>query len=139
MKMEQYHALQEVILNGNSVVQMTKDEAVNEIEVPFVTAQQILVRTREKKLRALCLWPFQMSILLDSMESTMLRPYGLLLKPNLVLPILKKGEYILWTMKMEQYHALQEVILNGNSVVQMTKDEAVNEIEVPFVTAQQIL
>nr|GEU73280.1 ribonuclease H-like domain-containing protein [Tanacetum cinerariifolium] len=45
------------------------------------------------------------------------------------LPILKKGEYILWTMKIEQYMAhtdcaLWEVILNGNSVVQMTKDEA---------------
>nr|GFA47016.1 ribonuclease H-like domain-containing protein [Tanacetum cinerariifolium] len=45
------------------------------------------------------------------------------------LPILKKGEYILWTMKMEQYqaytnYALWEVILNGNSAVQLTKDEA---------------
>nr|GEW72416.1 hypothetical protein [Tanacetum cinerariifolium] len=60
------------------------------------------------------------------------------------LPILKKGEYILWTIKMEQYlahtdYTLWEVILNGNSVVQMTKDEAGNEIEVPHVTAQQIL
>nr|GEV25881.1 hypothetical protein [Tanacetum cinerariifolium] len=60
------------------------------------------------------------------------------------LPILKKGEYILWTMKMEQYlahtdYALWEVILNGNSAVQMTKDEAGNEIEVPYVTSQQIL
>nr|GEV46368.1 hypothetical protein [Tanacetum cinerariifolium] len=54
MKMEQYldhtdYALGEVILNGNSVVQMTKDEAGNEIEVPLVTAQQILARTRERK------------------------------------------------------------------------------------------
>nr|GEU66862.1 hypothetical protein [Tanacetum cinerariifolium] len=45
------------------------------------------------------------------------------------LPILKKGEYILWTMKMKQYmahtdYALWEVILNGNSIVQMTKDKA---------------
>nr|GEY10224.1 ribonuclease H-like domain, reverse transcriptase, RNA-dependent DNA polymerase [Tanacetum cinerariifolium] len=45
------------------------------------------------------------------------------------LPILKKGEYILWTMKMEQYlahtdYSLWEVILNGNSAVQMTKDKA---------------
>nr|GFB30230.1 ribonuclease H-like domain-containing protein [Tanacetum cinerariifolium] len=59
------------------------------------------------------------------------------------LPILKKGEYILWTMKMEQYlahtdYALWEVTLNGNSVVQMTKNEAGNEIEVSLVTAQQI-
>nr|GEY58963.1 hypothetical protein [Tanacetum cinerariifolium] len=60
------------------------------------------------------------------------------------LPILKKDEYILWTMKMEQYlahtdYALWEVILNGNSEVQMTKDEASNEVEVSFVTTHQIL
>nr|GEW14041.1 ribonuclease H-like domain-containing protein [Tanacetum cinerariifolium] len=60
------------------------------------------------------------------------------------LLILKKGEYILWTMKMEQYlaytdYALWEVILNGNSIVQMTKDEAGNEIKVTPVTTQQIL
>nr|GEU73035.1 hypothetical protein [Tanacetum cinerariifolium] len=59
-------------------------------------------------------------------------------------PILKKGEYILWTIKMEQYlahtyYALWEVILNGNSAVQMTKDEAGNQVKVPPVTAQQIL
>nr|GFC57209.1 ribonuclease H-like domain-containing protein [Tanacetum cinerariifolium] len=45
------------------------------------------------------------------------------------LPILKKGEYILLTMKMEQYlvhidYAIWEVIMNGNGVVQMTKYEA---------------
>nr|GEU39079.1 hypothetical protein [Tanacetum cinerariifolium] len=45
------------------------------------------------------------------------------------LPILKKGEYILWTMKMEQYlahtdYALWKIILNGNSAIHMTKDEA---------------
>nr|GEX49189.1 hypothetical protein [Tanacetum cinerariifolium] len=45
------------------------------------------------------------------------------------LHILKKGEYILWTIKMEQYlahtdYALWEVILNGNNAVQMTKDKA---------------
>nr|GEY60930.1 ribonuclease H-like domain-containing protein [Tanacetum cinerariifolium] len=54
MKMEQYlahtdYALWEVILNGNIVVQMTKDEVGNEIEVPPVPAQQILARTRERK------------------------------------------------------------------------------------------
>nr|GFA01328.1 ribonuclease H-like domain-containing protein [Tanacetum cinerariifolium] len=63
---------------------------------------------------------------------------------SIKLLILKKGEYIIWTMKMEQYlahtdYALWEVILNGNSTIQMTKDEADNEIEVPPVTAQQIL
>nr|GEU84781.1 hypothetical protein [Tanacetum cinerariifolium] len=44
-------------------------------------------------------------------------------------PILKKGEYIFWTMNMEQYlahidYALWEVILNSNSAVQMSKYEA---------------
>nr|GEZ26704.1 ribonuclease H-like domain-containing protein [Tanacetum cinerariifolium] len=51
------------------------------------------------------------------------------MKSFVKLHILKKGEYILWTMKMKQYlahtdYALWEVILNGNSAVQMTKDEA---------------
>nr|GEW52700.1 reverse transcriptase domain-containing protein [Tanacetum cinerariifolium] len=60
------------------------------------------------------------------------------------LHILKKREYLLWTMKMEQYlahtdYALWEVILNGNGEVQMTKDEVGNEVEVPPVTVQQIL
>nr|GEW32973.1 hypothetical protein [Tanacetum cinerariifolium] len=59
---------------------------------------------------------------------------------SIKLPILKKGEYI----KMEQYlahtdYALWEVILNGNSAIQMTTDEAGNEIEVPPITVQQIL
>nr|GEW82652.1 putative ribonuclease H-like domain-containing protein [Tanacetum cinerariifolium] len=63
---------------------------------------------------------------------------------SIKLLILKKGEYILWTMKMEQYlahtdYALWEVILNGNCAVQMTKDEAGNEVKVPPITAQQIL
>nr|GFB97368.1 xylulose kinase-1 [Tanacetum cinerariifolium] len=47
-----YYALWEVILNDNSVVQMTKDEAGNEIEVPPVTTQQILARTRERKAKS---------------------------------------------------------------------------------------
>nr|GEY82586.1 hypothetical protein [Tanacetum cinerariifolium]GEY82590.1 hypothetical protein [Tanacetum cinerariifolium] len=55
--MEQYlahtdYALWDVILNGNSAVQMTKDEAGNKIEVPYVTAQQILARTRERKAKS---------------------------------------------------------------------------------------
>nr|GEY77342.1 ribonuclease H-like domain-containing protein [Tanacetum cinerariifolium] len=68
--------------------------------------------------------------------------------PQMVSPvklsILKKGEYILWTIKMEQYlaytdYALWEVILNGNGKVQMQKYEVGNEVEVPPVTAQQTL
>nr|GEZ00964.1 ribonuclease H-like domain-containing protein [Tanacetum cinerariifolium] len=63
---------------------------------------------------------------------------------SIKLPILKKCEYILYTMKMEQYlahtdYAIWEVILNGNSTVHMTKDDAGNEIDLPSVTAQQIL
>nr|GEY17665.1 xylulose kinase-1 [Tanacetum cinerariifolium] len=57
MKMEQYlaytdYALWEVILNSNGEVQMTKDEVGNEVEVPPVTAQQILARTREGKAKS---------------------------------------------------------------------------------------
>nr|GEY29549.1 hypothetical protein [Tanacetum cinerariifolium] len=57
MKMEQYlahidYTLWEVILNGNGEVQMTKDEAGNEVEVPPVTAQQILGRTKERKAKS---------------------------------------------------------------------------------------
>nr|GFA15557.1 ribonuclease H-like domain-containing protein [Tanacetum cinerariifolium] len=60
------------------------------------------------------------------------------------LPILKKGKYILWTIKTKHYlaytdYALWEVILNGNGEVQMIKDEAGNEVKVPPVTAHQIL
>nr|GEW74578.1 hypothetical protein [Tanacetum cinerariifolium] len=60
------------------------------------------------------------------------------------LPIFKKGEYILYTIKMEQYlahtdYALWKVILDGNSAVHMSKDDVGNEIEVTPVTAQQIL
>nr|GEY66241.1 copia protein [Tanacetum cinerariifolium] len=44
--------LEEVILNGNSTVQMTKNEAGNEVEVPPVTVQQILARTRERKAKS---------------------------------------------------------------------------------------
>ncbi|GJX38074.1 hypothetical protein Tco_0251377 [Tanacetum coccineum] len=44
------------------------------------------------------------------------------------LPILKKGEYTFWSMRMEQYltntdYALWQVIMNGDEPVQTTKDE----------------
>nr|GEV21155.1 hypothetical protein [Tanacetum cinerariifolium] len=42
----------EVIMNGNSAVQMTKDEAGNKIKVPHVTAQQILARTSKRKAKS---------------------------------------------------------------------------------------
>nr|GEU38335.1 RNA-directed DNA polymerase, eukaryota [Tanacetum cinerariifolium] len=46
------YSLWEVILNGNSAVQITKNEAGNEIEVPPITAPQILARTRERKAKS---------------------------------------------------------------------------------------
>ncbi|GJX56374.1 ribonuclease H-like domain-containing protein [Tanacetum coccineum] len=57
------------------------------------------------------------------------------------LPIIKKGEYTLWSMKMEQYltntdYALWQVIRNGDEPVQTTKDENGVETEVPPKTAQ---
>nr|GEX88508.1 xylulose kinase-1 [Tanacetum cinerariifolium] len=44
--------IMEVILNGHGEVRMTKNEAGNEVEVPLVTAQQILARTRERKAKS---------------------------------------------------------------------------------------
>nr|GEU55759.1 hypothetical protein [Tanacetum cinerariifolium] len=44
--------LKNVILNGNSTIQMTKDDAGNEVEVPPVTAQQILARRKERKAKS---------------------------------------------------------------------------------------
>ncbi|GJT38831.1 hypothetical protein Tco_0938696 [Tanacetum coccineum] len=60
------------------------------------------------------------------------------------LPILKKGEYTLWSMRMEQYltntdYALWQVIMNGDEPVQTTKDENGVETEVPPKTAQALL
>ncbi|GKA44042.1 hypothetical protein Tco_0736766, partial [Tanacetum coccineum] len=60
------------------------------------------------------------------------------------LPILKKGEYTLWSMRMEQYltntdYGLWQVIMNGDEPVQTTKDENGVETEVPPKTAQAIL
>ncbi|GJZ64000.1 hypothetical protein Tco_0620421 [Tanacetum coccineum] len=60
------------------------------------------------------------------------------------LPILKKGEYTLWSMRIEQYltntdYALWQVIVNGDEPVQRTKDDNGVETEVPPKTAQAIL
>ncbi|GJX49971.1 hypothetical protein Tco_0276816 [Tanacetum coccineum] len=48
------------------------------------------------------------------------------------LPIPKKGEYTLWSMRMEQYltntnYGLWQIIMNGDEPVQTTKDE--NDVE----------
>nr|GEU53326.1 ribonuclease H-like domain-containing protein [Tanacetum cinerariifolium] len=60
------------------------------------------------------------------------------------LPILKKGEYTLWSMRMEQYltntnYGLWQVIMNGDEPVQTTRDENGVKTEVPPKTAQAIL
>ncbi|GJV34741.1 ribonuclease H-like domain-containing protein [Tanacetum coccineum] len=60
------------------------------------------------------------------------------------LPILKKGEYTLWSMRMEQYltntdYSLWQVILNGDGPIQVTTDENGVEIKVPPKTAQALL
>ncbi|GJR84070.1 ribonuclease H-like domain-containing protein [Tanacetum coccineum] len=59
-------------------------------------------------------------------------------------PILKKGEYTLWSMRMEQYltnidYSLWQVILNGDGPIQVTTDENGVEIKVPPKTAQALL
>ncbi|GJW26309.1 ribonuclease H-like domain-containing protein [Tanacetum coccineum] len=51
------------------------------------------------------------------------------------LPILKKGEYTLWSMRMEQYltntdYALWQIIMNGDEPVQTTKDD--NGVEMNY-------
>ncbi|GKA40536.1 hypothetical protein Tco_0733129 [Tanacetum coccineum] len=60
------------------------------------------------------------------------------------LPVLKKGEYTLWSMRMEQYltntdYSLWQVILNGDGPIQVTTDENGVETEVPPKTAQALL
>nr|GEY24361.1 hypothetical protein [Tanacetum cinerariifolium] len=57
---------------------------------------------------------------------------------NIKLPILKKGEYTLWSMRMEQYltntdYELWQVIMNGVEPIQTTTDENGVETEVPPV------
>ncbi|GJU66019.1 hypothetical protein Tco_1252278 [Tanacetum coccineum] len=59
------------------------------------------------------------------------------------LPILKKGEYTLWSMRMEQYltntdYALWQVIMNGDEPIQTTKDENDVETKVPEVPMAQL-
>ncbi|GKA27241.1 hypothetical protein Tco_0713409 [Tanacetum coccineum] len=60
------------------------------------------------------------------------------------LTILKKGEYTLWSMRMEQYltnidYSLWQVILNGDGPIQVTTDENGVETKVPPKTAQALL
>ncbi|GKA26053.1 hypothetical protein Tco_0712162 [Tanacetum coccineum] len=60
------------------------------------------------------------------------------------LPMLKKGEYTIWSMRMEQYltntdYSLWQVILNGDGPIQVTTDEKGIETEVPPKTAQALL
>ncbi|GJY13283.1 hypothetical protein Tco_0382592 [Tanacetum coccineum] len=60
------------------------------------------------------------------------------------LPILKKGKYTLWSMRIEQYltnidYSLWQVILNVDGPIQVTTNENGVETEVPPKTAQALL
>ncbi|GJZ04598.1 ribonuclease H-like domain-containing protein, partial [Tanacetum coccineum] len=60
------------------------------------------------------------------------------------LPILKKGEYTLWSIRMKLYltntdYGLWQVIMNGDEPVQTTKDNNSVETKIPPKTAQAIL
>ncbi|GJU03450.1 hypothetical protein Tco_1113788 [Tanacetum coccineum] len=60
------------------------------------------------------------------------------------LPMLKKGEYTLWSIRMKQYltntdYSLWQVILNGDGPIQVTTNEKGIETEVPPKTAQALL
>ncbi|GKA59475.1 hypothetical protein Tco_0758788, partial [Tanacetum coccineum] len=62
----------------------------------------------------------------------------------LKLPILKTGEYDLWSMRMEQYltftdHSLWEVIVNGDLVSPIASASAGAEGHIPPKTAEQKL
>ncbi|GJR67084.1 putative ribonuclease H-like domain-containing protein [Tanacetum coccineum] len=62
----------------------------------------------------------------------------------LKLPVLKTGEYDLWSMRMEQYltftdHALWEVIVNGDSVSPIASASTGAEGTIPPKTAEQKL
>nr|GEV05904.1 hypothetical protein [Tanacetum cinerariifolium] len=65
--------------------EITKDEVGNEIEVHPVTAQHILARTRERKVKSTLLMAIPDEHLARFHGIKMLRPYGLLLKPDLVV------------------------------------------------------
>ncbi|GJY88417.1 putative ribonuclease H-like domain-containing protein [Tanacetum coccineum] len=62
----------------------------------------------------------------------------------LILPMLKTGDYDLWSMRMEQYlthtdYALWEVIVNGDSVSPAASASASTEGPIPPKTAEQKL
>ncbi|GKC52610.1 hypothetical protein Tco_1075355 [Tanacetum coccineum] len=57
----------------------------------------------------------------------------------LKLPVLKTGEYDLWSMRMETDHALWEVIVNGDSVIPVASASDGAEGLIPPKTAKQKL
>ncbi|GJY59367.1 hypothetical protein Tco_0459259 [Tanacetum coccineum] len=62
----------------------------------------------------------------------------------LKLPMLKTGDYELWSMRMEQYlthtdYALWEVIVNGDAPVAVASASAGTEVPIPPKTAEQRL
>ncbi|GKE25817.1 ribonuclease H-like domain-containing protein, partial [Tanacetum coccineum] len=76
-----------------------------------------------------------------SQTPTQQTPYTVL---TIKLPILKKGEYDIWAMKMEHYLAyidypIWEVIQNGNGLVSITTDTQGQIKILPLKTAKEIL
>ncbi|GKE91810.1 hypothetical protein Tco_1572905, partial [Tanacetum coccineum] len=62
----------------------------------------------------------------------------------LKLPMLKTGDYDLWSMRMEQYlthtdYALWEVIVNGDASTSVASPSASTEGPIPPKTAKQKL
>ncbi|GJV26304.1 hypothetical protein Tco_1378999 [Tanacetum coccineum] len=60
------------------------------------------------------------------------------------LPIPKKGEYTLWSMRMEQYlintdYSLWQVMLNGDGPIQVTKDENSVETESLWLLSRRVI
>nr|GEX11175.1 uncharacterized mitochondrial protein AtMg00810-like [Tanacetum cinerariifolium] len=87
--------------NNNVTAQ---DEAGNEIEVPPVTSQQILARTRERKAKSTLLMAVP-----DEHLAKMLRPYGLLLKLELV----KAPAALMKLMRLRVFLLLQAIVLRS--------------------------
>ncbi|GJY42210.1 ribonuclease H-like domain-containing protein [Tanacetum coccineum] len=66
------------------------------------------------------------------------------MESTIKLPVLKKGEYTLWSIRMKQYltntdYSLWQVILNGDGPIQVTASENGVETEVPPKTTQALL
>nr|GEU98375.1 DNA polymerase delta catalytic subunit [Tanacetum cinerariifolium] len=76
--------LKEKSIDENEVLACSSDEPGNEVEVPPITAHKILARTRERKAKSTLLMAIPDKHHARFHGIKMLRPYGLLLKSDLV-------------------------------------------------------